>query len=54
MGQKQKPGKGGTKEKCGRYRAANRRLKNKLRRVARSNGPAAAATYARDYQGRNG
>lgn len=31
--------------KCARYKAENRRLKNKLRRIARCNGEAALKAY---------
>jgi hypothetical protein len=46
-----KNGSGGKKKyhrnlvKCAAYRASGRRERNKLRRIARNNGPAAVAAY---------
>jgi len=40
---------GRNKEKCKRYRAANTRERNKLRRVLRSSGLVAAQAYAEKH-----
>lgn len=43
---------GRNKVKCAQYRAARRRFKNKLRRVERCNGRAAAREYVLKYADR--
>ncbi len=43
---------GKNKDKCAAYRKEHRRFKNKLRRVLKSNGPAAAEQYRKDYHDR--